>query len=62
MLNKENLIVTCKNVLISKIDQLKFDLNLINEAIKNETKSTVGDKHEVAKAHYQTEQQNYKHN
>ncbi len=57
MINKTTLIVECKKILNTKINQLKADLILINDAIQNETKSTVGDKHEVAKAHYQTEQQ-----
>ncbi|MCA0429948.1 MAG: hypothetical protein LCH32_05545 [Bacteroidetes bacterium] len=57
MFSKIQLITECKTVLNIKINQLKSDLNLINDAIQNETKSTVGDKHEVAKAHYQTEQQ-----
>ncbi len=57
MINKTTLIVECKKILNTKINLLKADLMLINDAIQNETKSTVGDKHEVAKAHYQTEQQ-----
>ena len=57
MINKTTLILECKKILNTKINLLKADLMLINDAIQNETKSTVGDKHEVAKAHYQTEQQ-----
>lgn len=40
---------------VSKYDQLKLYLDDLNESLKSESKSSVGDKHEVGRAKIQTE-------
>lgn len=56
-MKKSDIILACKEKLSSLIKQINLDLTMINEAIANETKSTAGDKHEVAKAQFQRQQQ-----
>lgn len=56
-MTKKEVLIACENNLKSTLNQLNHELFLINEAIANETKSTAGDKHEVAKAQYQRQQE-----
>ena len=52
---KENLMVLCKATLREKISNLDRDLQEISDSMTNETKSSVGDKHETARARMQSE-------
>lgn len=56
-MTKQEVLFACERKLKSSLNQLNHELMLINEAIANETKSTAGDKHEVAKAQYQRQQE-----
>jgi hypothetical protein len=46
----------CKGVVKRKIESIGFFIGELNEALEQETKSTVGDKHETARAKIQSEQ------
>lgn len=56
-MTKKEILLACEKKLKSSLSQLDHELLLINEAIANETKNTAGDKHEVAKAQYQRQQE-----
>ena len=55
---KEQLYNYCLQLLDQKIELIKASLNSAGEAANNETKSSVGDKHETARAMMQLEQEN----
>jgi len=52
---KADLLETCKGVMRRRIELLSFSMDEIREAMDSETKSTVGDKHETARARLQRE-------
>ncbi len=54
---KEKLLAQCVSIIIRKQELLAYALNDINESITTETKSSVGDKHETARARMQFEQE-----
>lgn len=54
---KTLLLQQCKSVLASKMAHLHTELSEISESMSNETKSSVGDKHETARARMQAEQE-----
>jgi hypothetical protein len=58
MLNKTEIITKVINVLNEKVNNLQNQLLDIGESLKNETKSTVGDKYETARAMLHAEQKN----
>ena len=53
---KNTLLDYCKNLVRRKIDSIRFSIDELDEAMEQETKSTVGDKHETARAKMQSEQ------
>lgn len=57
VLSKQKIINECEKILRQKLEVLNSALESVNEAANNETKSTVGDKHETAKAMMQLEQE-----
>jgi hypothetical protein len=54
---KEKLYNYCLSLIDEKIDSIRSALNSVTEAVNNETKSTVGDKHETSRAMMQLEQE-----
>lgn len=54
---KQQLITSCKDHLTQKVNDLMKALQDVTEAGNSETKSTVGDKHETARAMMQLEQE-----
>lgn len=54
---KERLFLHCENLMEQKVQSLKVALSQITESANNETKSSVGDKHETARAMMQLEQE-----
>lgn len=54
---KEKIYSFCKSLIDTKIAELQLALNAATEAANNETKSSVGDKHETARAMMQLEQE-----
>lgn len=55
---KEQVYHQCMEIIQGKINALQSVLDELRESIRNETKSTAGDKHETARAHLQIEQEN----
>jgi len=54
---KERLFLHCEDLIAEKVQSLKVALSQITESANNETKSSVGDKHETARAMMQLEQE-----
>ncbi|MEM9363863.1 MAG: GreA/GreB family elongation factor [Bacteroidota bacterium] len=54
---KERLLKHCRNYVQKKQDNLQFRRKMLNESLRNETKSTAGDKHETGRAMVQLEQE-----
>ncbi len=54
---KQRIITNVLTVLVEKLNSLNLMMADLNEASKNETKSTVGDKHETSKAMMHLEQE-----
>lgn len=54
---KERLFLHCENLIAEKVQSLKVALSQTTESANNETKSSVGDKHETARAMMQLEQE-----
>lgn len=54
---KQQLILECKQYLQAKCDALQKIVDEVSEAANNETKSSVGDKHETSRAMMQLEQE-----
>ena len=54
---KEKLLEHCKFVLSRKIELLSFSIDEISGSMENETKSSLGDKHETSRARMQSEQE-----
>jgi transcription elongation GreA/GreB family factor len=52
---KKKLIELCKTTLRRKIELISFSMDEINTSMESETKSSVGDKHETARARMQAE-------
>jgi len=55
---REKVYQQCLQLIADKTERLQAIMDDLRESIKNETKSTVGDKHETARAHLQIEQEN----
>lgn len=55
--SKQNLYNQCLDVIEKKISSLKESLDLVTEGIKNESKSTAGDKYEIERAMLHLEQE-----
>ena len=55
---KEQILLECKNLLLSKIQIETNQLNDLLESTRNETKSSAGDKYETGRAMLQIEQDN----
>jgi hypothetical protein len=55
---KQRIFSHCHLLLEERIASLKKTLNDLGESAENETKSSVGDKHETARAHLHIEQEN----
>lgn len=60
-IEKEKLIATCKSTLIKQQEQLLLAINSLTESMATETKSSLGDKHETARARMQFEQGRLQH-
>ncbi len=58
---KKTVLEACVFLLQKKIELLAYSLREISESMENETKSSVGDKHETARARMQFEQEKLKH-
>ncbi len=54
-MNKEEVLKVCLDILLSHKQSLQSALNEIEESMQNETKSSLGDKHETARAKMQVE-------
>lgn len=54
---KHTLIQSCRQLLESKLQSLRTVMNDVTESANNETKSSVGDKHETSRAMMQLEQE-----
>lgn len=52
---KENLLNHCKATVRRKIELIAYTMSEINASMENETKSSLGDKHETARARMQSE-------
>jgi len=55
MLNKEELIIFCKQLLDKRLDQVNYNIKQIQNDANNETKSAMGDKYETGRAMLQNE-------
>lgn len=55
---KEQVYTQCMSIISQKIDDMQKTLDDLRDSIKNETKSTAGDKYETARAMLQIEQEN----
>ena len=55
---KEQVYIQCMSIISQKIDDMQKTLDDLRDSIKNETKSTAGDKYETARAMLQIEQEN----
>ena len=58
---KENVIATCKLILSKQQEQLLLAMDSLVESMASETKSSLGDKHETARARMQFEQEKLQH-
>ena len=58
---KESLIESCKQTLGKQRQQLVLAMDSIDESMATETKSSLGDKHETARARMQFEQEKLRH-
>jgi hypothetical protein len=54
---KEKLLEHCKFLLTRKIELISFSMDEISGSMENETKSSLGDKHETSRARMQSEQE-----
>jgi hypothetical protein len=55
--SKQKIYSACLDILVKKIENLSESFSLLSEAASNETKSSVGDKHETSRAMIQLEQE-----
>jgi len=56
-MNKENILKVCQSILLKQKESLLNAQKEIEESMLSETKSSLGDKHETARAKMQTEQE-----
>ena len=54
---KEKLLDYCKSTVRRKIELISFSMDEISGSMENETKSSLGDKHETSRARMQSEQE-----
>jgi len=54
---KEKILDYCKSTVRRKIELISFSLDEISGSMENETKSSLGDKHETSRARMQSEQE-----
>ncbi len=57
MLYKEQLVITCQQILQERVEQFNNGLSELRESAESESKSTAGDKHETGRAMMQLEQE-----
>ena len=60
-IEKENVIATCKLLLSKQQEQLLLAMDSLVESMASESKSSLGDKHETARARMQFEQEKLQH-
>lgn len=57
LFSKQRIYSACLDILVKRIANLNASFSLLSEAASNETKSSVGDKHETSRAMIQLEQE-----
>lgn len=56
-LSKEKVYAFCQKYVVSKVTSVQQEIEKLNEALRTETKSTAGDKHETGRAMIQLERE-----